>query len=497
LDSVPVRAASRVEVLIQRANALCGLTRFEGALTVLDRLLTLYPDRRETLLQRGFVLSKLKRFDEAFNSYNDALALDADPADVLVNRAMAFLEMGRVDQALEEAQRALAMRPDSAVVHNLHGFVLMTVERFSDAIASYRTAILLRGDYPEATWNLGWTLLLLGNFAEGWRHYEVRRIRTTWTRLKGPEWNGQPLQGKTLLLYAEQGYGDALQFVRFVRVAARMGARVILGVYGPVAALFSMMDEHPVIVRHGERTPDHDYHAPIMSMPFILGLDEKTFPADTPYLRADEARVATWKTCLPQSQFCVGIAWQGSKSDPTRWAPLAAFALLSRIPGVALISLQKTDGLEQLKDLPPGMKVEALGPNFDAGPDAFLDTAAVMMNLDLIVTIDTAIAHLAGALGRPVWIALKRVPEWRWMLERSDSPWYPTARLFRQKQAGEWAAVMEEMASELTRLVSTRTVSKPVESGAAGCGHAATPIDVAKLQHDDKMGKNNTNDPCK
>jgi tetratricopeptide (TPR) repeat protein len=459
-DSIPAHAGSRVDILVHRANALSGAHRFEEALTACDRLLALYPDRRpETLLRRGVVLSKLRRFDDAFKSYDEALTLKAEPADVLMNRIGTFLEMGCVDQALEGAQQALVTRPDSAPVHNLHGFVLMTAERFPEAIASFRTAILLRGEYPEATWNLGWMLLLLGDFAEGWRHYEVRRIRTTWTKLKGPEWRGEPLEGKRLLLYAEQGFGDALQFARFVRLTARMGAQVALGVYAPVAALFSMMDEKPVIVRHGEMAPDCDYHAPIMSMPFILGLDEKTIPAEMPYLRADQARVATWKARLPQSKYSVGIAWQGSKSDPTRWAPLAAFAPLSRVPGVTLISLQKTDGLEQLEDLPPEMQVETLGPDFDAGPDAFLDTAAVMMNLDLIVTIDTAIAHLAGALGRSVWIALKRVPEWRWMLGRDDSPWYPTARLFRQTRAGDWAAVMEKIASELAQLASAKSAT--------------------------------------
>ncbi len=225
-----------------------------------------------------------------------------------------------------------------------------------------------------------------------------------------------------------------------------------------------------MIVRHGEATPEFDYHAPIMSVPFILGLDEKQIPGqipdDVPYLRADAARIAAWKARLPQSAFRIGIAWQGSKADPERWVPLAEFAPLSRVPGVTLISLQKTDGLDQLAELPAGMTVETLGPDFDAGPDAFLDTAAVMMNLDLIVSIDTGIAHLAGALGRPVWIALKYHPDWRWLLDRKDSPWYPTARLFRQRQKGEWGPVMEEIAAELASLVGhkprTMELSDPV-----------------------------------
>ncbi len=456
-DKAPGRTADRIEVLLNRGSALSGLDRFEEALTVYDRVLALDPKRHEIFLQRGFVLSKLKRFEQAFECYEKALALKVSPANVLINRALTLIEMGRAGEAMAAADQAFAASPDSADVHNMRGMIFMAAERLPEAIASFRKAIELAGEHPDAVWNLGYLLLLTGNFLEGWRLYEVRRIRTTWTKLNGPEWRGEPLQGKRLLLYAEQGFGDALQFVRFVRVAARMGARVILGVYAPVAALFSMMDEKPMIVRHGEAVPNCDYHAPIMSMPYILGLDEKTIPSDTPYLRADEARIAAWDAKLPKSTFRVGIAWQGSKADPTRWTPLTMLAPLSRVPGVTLISLQKTDGVEQLSELPAGMSVETLGPDFDAGPDAFLDTAAVMMNLDLIVTIDTAIAHLAGGLGRPVWIALKSVPDWRWMLERSDSPWYPTARLFRQKQTGEWAPVMEEMAAELARLVTAET----------------------------------------
>ena len=247
-----------------------------------------------------------------------------------------------------------------------------------EAIKSLRKAVQLRGEFPEAAWNLGYLLLLHGNFVEGWRHYELRRIQkgTTWVRLKGPEWRGEPLEGKRLLLYAEQGFGDALQFVRFVRVAARMGAKVLLGVHPPLAELFSMMNEKPrnrSLRRTDARV--YDYHAQIMSVPFILGLDEKKSRAKcramcrtcTPI----RARIDKWKARLPQSAFRIGIAWQGSKADPERWVPLKEFAPLGRVPGVTLISLQKTDGLDQLAELPAGTRVETLGPDFDAGRTHF------------------------------------------------------------------------------------------------------------------------------
>jgi tetratricopeptide (TPR) repeat protein len=460
-DKALARAPDHPDVLLNRGNALFYLKRFAEALTAYDRFLALCPNRPDVYLNRGVALTELQRFEEAFEAYDTAHRQNADTGQMSIHRAMTLMKMGETDKAFGAIDQLIAARPNYPEAHNTRGLFLMQLGRLPEAIASLRRAVELRRDYAEAAWNLGYLLLLFGNFIDGWNHYESRRIQkgTTWTKLRGPEWQGEPLQGKRLLLYAEQGFGDALQFVRFVRVAARMGAKMILAVYSPLAELFRMMDEKPVIVRHGEMGPHCDYHAPLMSVPHILRIDEKKIPADVPYLRADKTRTASWKTRLPQSTFRVGIAWQGNKTDSARWVPLRAFAPLGRVPGVTLISLQKSDGLDQLADLPAGMSVETLGPDFDAGPDAFLDTAAVMMNLDLVVSIDTGVAHLAGALGRPVWIALKHHPDWRWMLDRTDSPWYPTARLFRQKQAGDWAPVIEEIAAELTRLVMQSTQS--------------------------------------
>jgi tetratricopeptide (TPR) repeat protein len=483
-DELLTRASDHADALLYRAHVLMGLDRFEQALDAYDDfLLARRSDRHEVYLNRGFALTKLRRFEEAFKSYEAALARKVDPAEVLIARATTLREMDRVGEAIAEIDRALAMRPDYAEGYKARGFALVHAQRLPEAITSFKRAVELRADLAEADWNLGSLLLLHGNFHQGWRHYESRRTRkgTIWTTLQGPEWRGEPLRGKRLLLYAEQGFGDTLQFARFVGVAAGLGAQIIYGVYGPLAELFTAMDGNPIIVRNGETLPPYDYHAPIMSLPFILGLGENEIPADVPYLRADAARVESWKSKLPQSTFRVGIVWQGSKSDPERWVPLAAFAPLSRVPGVTLIGLQKTDGLEQLEALPPGMIVETLGPSFDAGPDAFLDSAAVMMNLDLVVSIDTGLAHLAGALACPVWIVLKQIPDWRWMLDRNDSPWYPTARLFRQRQKGEWEPVMKEVAAELALLIEQKNRgSGPPRHGSVG-NLLWAPVSVGEL----------------
>jgi tetratricopeptide (TPR) repeat protein len=396
-------------------------------------------------MRRGSCLKKLGRYREAVADLERALALTLAPDETAASDA--------AEPSLNELPDRLHQR----------AIALMQLERTTEAIACLRHALELREDSPEAAWNLNCLSLLHGDFIAGWNYYEARRIQkgTVWTRLEGPEWRGEPLAGKKLLLYGEQAFGDAFQYVRFVRFAAEMGAEVILGMWAPLIELFRDMEEKPAIVRHGDPVPAYDFHLPLMSVPWVLKLQPKDFATNRPYLRADPRRVETWERGLPRSTFRVGIAWQGSKSDPERWIRLAELAPLGRIPGVTLIALQKKDGLDQLAGIPADMHVVTLGPDFDAGPDAFMDTAAVMMNLDLVISIDTGVAHLAGALGRPLWIMLKRVPEWRWLLDRADSPWYPTARLFRQRTTGEWGPVVEDVAGELARLVATR-----VETGA-------------------------------
>jgi len=216
------------------------------------------------------------------------------------------------------------------------------------------------------------------------------------------------------------------------------------------------------VIRNGTALPEHDAELPLMSLPHVLGATPETMPRGVPYLFADPARVEAWSKRLPAGQFRVGIVWQGKSTadiDLGRSIPLRCFAPLGRVPGLTLISLQKNDGVEQLTNLPRGMRVETLGAEFDAGPDAFVDCAAVMMNLDLVITSDTAAAHLAGALGRPVWIVLKHVPDWRWLIDRKDTPWYPTARLFRQVRRDDWDEVFERIAGELA--LSTAAKSEP------------------------------------
>jgi hypothetical protein len=306
-------------------------------------------------------------------------------------------------------------------------------------------------------------LLQIGRFAEGWQGYEWRRKIDSETARpqSGPDWTEGDTSAKRLLFYSEQGLGDTIQFSRFACSVAAMGAEVLLEVQPSLEGLLGSLKGVKVIPK-GATLPEHDAELPLMSLPHVLGANPETMPRNLPYLFAEPARVEAWAKRLPAGQFRVGIVWQGKSTgdvDIGRSIPLRFFAPLCRIPGLTLISLQKYDGVRQLAHLPPGMRVETLGEEFDAGSNAFVDCAAVMMNLDLVICSDTAAAHLAGALGRPVWIVLKHVPDWRWMMDREDTPWYPTARLFRQARRDDWGEVFERIARELAGGAAARTKS--------------------------------------
>jgi hypothetical protein len=297
----------------------------------------------------------------------------------------------------------------------------------------------------------------MGCFEQGLLGYEWRKKRDGSLAERSypsqPLWTGaEEIKNKVLLVYCEQGLGDTIQFSRYVRLAEGMGAKVILSAQNALARLLKSLSPTLEIIDFDAAPPRFDYHIPLLSMPMAFKTDQKNIPMSVPYLRAEPDRVATWRGRIGDDGYRVGVCWQGNKLAPAdigRSFPVRHFESLSKIPNVRLICLQKNTGLEQLADLPPGMKLETFAEHLDTGPDAFIDTAAAMENLDLIITSDTATAHLAGALGRPTWVALKYSPDWRWLLDRSDSPWYPTMKLFRQKSYNDWANVFLDLEAEL------------------------------------------------
>jgi hypothetical protein len=272
-------------------------------------------------------------------------------------------------------------------------------------------------------------------------------------------WNGEELEGRRLLIFSEQGAGDVVLFARYLPLMAQKGCQITFQTSEKLARILRPLTRGMEVISTSSTGQKFDFQCPLMSLPYRLKTDLASIPTSIPYLRAEDAVVARWRNRIGEEGFKIGIAWQGNPqaaNDQKRSIALRQYLALARIPGVRIISLQKVHGLDQLAGLPEGVTIETLGEDFDSGPDAFVDTAAVMNNLDLVITSDTSIAHLAGALGRPTWVALQYVPHWMWMLDREDSPWYPTMRLFRQTERDNWQPVFARMGNELRSMISKR-----------------------------------------
>lgn len=405
--------------------------------------------RREDPLWRanlGIVYLDMDDNRRAAMHLRRAIAGDPELVSAHSNLSAALLALSQPQAALEAAATALSLDPHMAEAYNNLGAALQMLGRLDDARAAFQAAIDHNPGDSDYTCNMGILDLLAGRTAQGWARYEARDIEGR----EPPRWEGEPLDGP-LLLFSEQGYGDTLQFCRYAPLLAARGVPVWLEVPASLHPLLRSLGEGIRLVTHAEGAEAHR-SAPLMSLPLILGPDEADCPRRVPYLSAEPDRIARWRDRLPGGRVRVGVSWQGNptaQADVGRSFPLRLLAdALADLDGVTLISLQRGAGAEQLTD---GGPVHRL-PGLDEPLGGFRDTAAVMAQLDLVISADTATAHLAGALGRPVWVALRHSPDWRWQMERSDSPWYPTARLFRQPRHGDWPPVFAQMRDALARL---------------------------------------------
>ncbi len=469
IDAALVIDSGASEALNISGLVLQALERHEDALARFAAALAAEPGYTEALNNHGVALQHLGRAEEALVSYDKALAGAPDNGDIWNNRGVALQELDLPEKALASFDRSLGANPRIARAWNNRGRALHDVGRVEEALANYDGAIAIDPDHLDAHWNKALAALQLGRLGEGWPLYEWRLKRTDIARppvYDKPLWNGRDnIAGKTLLICSEQGFGDTIQFCRYARLAAAKGGRVILSVQDVLVPLISSLGPEIMVVGESTRPPHFDWYIPLLSMPLAFGTTEQNVPTPIPYLAPEPARVERWKAQIGSAGFKIGIAWQGGSRGNAavgRAFPLAAFTGLAAVPGVRLISLQKKDGLDQLDDLPPQMSVETLGEDLDSGAYAFLDTAAAIEGLDLIITSDTALAHLAGALGRPVWVGLQFVPDWRWQLGRPDSPWYPTARLFRQSARGDWQSVFAAMELALRALTQSKPPLMPL-----------------------------------
>ncbi|HWY85823.1 MAG TPA: tetratricopeptide repeat protein [Gemmataceae bacterium] len=451
------------------AEAYCNLGvalseqgKLDEAVACYRQALALKPDYPEAQNNLGYVLMGQGKLDEAIACYQQALALKPDFAEAHNNLGIALKDQGKLDEAVASYRAALTLKPDFAEGHNNLGDALRRQGNLDAAVAHFRQALALKPDFADAHWNQSLLMLLRGDFEHGWAEYEwrskIKRQDFQRRQFAEPLWDSQPLAGRTILLHSEQGLGDTIQFIRYAPLVKDCGGRVVVECQRPLLPLLAGCSGIDQLFAQGDTLPAFDVQAPLLSLPWILGTTFDTIPARGPYLRAEPERAQSWRKKLePLGGFKVGIVWQGNPthtSDHYRSFPLAQLATLARVEGVRLISLQKGPGTDELQRRPQA--IVDLGDRLDRD-GAFLDTAAIMMSLDLVVGVDSAVAHLAGALGIPVWLPLALIPDWRWLLERADCPWYPHHRLFRQSRPGDWSEVFERIAAALRGLVATRT----------------------------------------
>jgi len=422
-------------------NALRSLRRYEEALLSYERALQLKPDYAVAYSNRGNVLQSLKRHQAALSSYQQALHYRPDYAEAHNNLAHALRHLNRTEEALASCVRAIQLRPDYAEAHHNAGNILQDLLRHQDALAFYQRAQQLQADYAEAHLNEGICRLSLGDFALGWEKYEWRWMSATHdTRQRDftqPLWLGQQsLSGKTVLLHAEQGLGDTLQFCRYATEVAALGATVLLEVQAPLRRFLEQLPGVARVLARGEPLPPFDYHCPLLSLPLALHTELSSIPSQVPYLRADPVRVEAWRQRLAgYPRPLIGLSWSGNPThvnDHNRSMPLAALAPLFPSTG-SFISLQTSMVDADREAFARFGIIDVASELHDFG-----ESAALLACLDRVVTVDTASAHLAGALGLPATVLLAYQADFRWLIGRADSPWYPTLTLRRQARRGDW-----------------------------------------------------------
>jgi tetratricopeptide (TPR) repeat protein len=486
LDGAQPSYHNNLGIVLQLAS------RHADATTCYRRALELNPRYAEAHCNLGSVLKDQGQLPEAIACYNRALACNANLPEIHFNLGVIFQGQGQWDQAKACYEKAIELRPSYAEAYNnlgaafkrvddlegaLHcyskalefkpdfaeplnnlGNIFQTQGRSAEAVVCYEQSLRINPDYPQAHYNRAVAHLAQGDFATGWREYEWRLACQDFPKLglTGPRWDGTPLGDRRLLITAEQGLGDTLQFIRYLPLVTRQFGSATVAVQRALIPLLRQSGFENLVAK-GDPSLEYDVWMPLLSLPGVFNTTLESIPAAVPYLTADAELVARWRNSLgSHNAFRVGIAWQGSptyRGDRFRSIPLERFEALA-LPGVELISLQKGPGREQLVGIAGRFAVRDLGEEVDTDHGAFTDTAAIMQSLDLVITSDSAVAHLAGGLGIEVWLALPIAADWRWLVGREDSPWYPTMRLFRQSNFDAWPEVFERISEALRARLS-------------------------------------------
>ncbi len=505
--------ATNAQALNYQARTLEALGRYEAALPCIDRCLAIDPGNVADLRNRGVILRKLGRLEEALASFEAVLAHQPDHRDVLIKHASLLNELDRLEAALASAERAVVLDSSDLDARNTRGIILDALGRYDDALADFEGVLAIQPDHVDAINNRGMILarlgqfekasvcydhslaiapdqaqarynrsivrLALGDWVEGFREFESRwqvaPLETLRFTSLGTRWSGQEdVTGKTVLLHHEQGYGDTLQFARYASLMRRRGARVVMAVPDALRTLMETLPGRPLVVSEGEPIPPHDYYCPLMSLPMVFGTTPETVPAEIPYLRADPERVRVWNDRLgARTRPRIGVVWSGRCTPPINHPRDMALATLQPLfaLGADFISVQQAVSIADRASL---ACLPSLARHGETLTD-FADTAALIENLDLVISVDTAVAHLAGALGKPVWLMNRYASCWRWLQQRSDSPWYPSLRLFRQSSVGDWAGVVEQIVVATQAFIAQWIAADPdprrtIEEGVSSSG---------------------------
>jgi tetratricopeptide (TPR) repeat protein len=437
--------------------------RWDEAIPAFQKALALKPAWVEALHNLGLCHHKKKELERAEACYRKVLLLRPDHHPAHLDMGNIFLDRGDLPEMAAWYRKALQLAPDDTEAFVNVGRMLRDQGRWEEALACYDKALEREPRHVEAHFSRALIYLTLGRFSEGWPAYEWRLQMAGWFekayphRLGTPRWNGEPFAGRTLLVHHEQGFGDTLQFVRYLPLVKARGGTVVLEVPSalkPVVAGIRGADDTFDLSPPGKSRPAHDLHVPLLSLPGLFGTTLESIPAQVPYLSADPAKAAAWAERIGGNSFKIGIVWSGSTWNARladKSCPVSHFLSLAGIPGVRLFGLQKKPAAhEQAAAAAEGI------PNHGEEFADFSDTAAAIANLDLVIAVDTAVAHLAGGMGKPVWVVLPCRADWRWLLNRADSPWYPTMRLYRQPRPGAWDDVFHRLAQDLKTVVASQ-----------------------------------------